>query len=121
MTKEEAKKRILKLRDQIEDLRYRYHVLNDPRVTDEVYESLTRELRKLGEVYPEFIDIVNSIDRVAGKPLDKFSKVKHSMPMLSLNDVFSKDELEAWEKRIKKLLPPSPLQGEGQGGRSQVQ
>jgi len=121
MIKNDIKTRIFKLRDQIEDLRYRYHVLNDPKVTDEVYESLTRELRKLGEAYPEFIDIVNSIDRVAGKPLPKFSKVKHLAPMLSLNDVFSKEELGDWEKRIKKLLPPSPLQGEGQGERSQVQ
>src|SRR3989344_8802146 len=105
MIKNDIKTRIFKLRDQIEDLRYRYHVLNDPKVTDEVYESLTRELRKLGEAYPEFIDIVNSIDRVAGKPLPKFSKVKHLAPMLSLNDAFSLEELGDWEKRIKKLLP----------------
>lgn len=118
MTKVEVKKRILKLRDQIEDLRYRYHVLNDPKVTDEVYESLTRELRKLGEENPEFLDIVNSIDRVAGRPLEKFSKVTHSIPMLSLNDVFSREELEAWEKRIQKLTPTNlPLtKGEAKEG-----
>jgi len=105
MTKEEAKKRIEKLRDQIQDFRYRYHVLNDPKVTDDVYESLTRELRLIGSQHPEFKDIVDSIDRVAGKPLSKFSKVAHKNPMLSLNDIFSLEDLEAWEKRILKLLP----------------
>jgi DNA ligase (NAD+) len=105
MTKDEAKKRIEKLRDQIQDLRYRYHVLNDPKVTDDVYESLTRELRSISGQYPEFSDIADSIDRVAGKPLDKFSKVTHRNPMLSLNDVFSLADLEAWEKRVHKLLP----------------
>src|SRR3972149_733363 len=105
MTKEAAKKRIEKLRDQIQDLRYRYHVLNDPNITDDVYDSLTRELRAIATKYPEFKDIADSIDRVAGKPLDKFSKVHHKIPMLSLNDIFSFEELEAWEKRIHKLLP----------------
>ncbi|KKQ35055.1 MAG: ligase protein [Candidatus Nomurabacteria bacterium GW2011_GWB1_37_5] len=103
--KKQIKERILKLCAQITDLRYRYHVLNDPTVTDEIYDSLTRELRKLGSENPEFLDIVNSIDRVAGKPLDKFIKVAHTVPMLSLNDIFSTDELNDWEKRITKLLP----------------
>jgi len=107
MIKDEAKKRIEKLRAEIEDLRYRYHVLNDPKVTDDVYESLTRELRSIGDKFPEFKDIVDSIDRVAGKPLPKFSKVAHKNPMLSLNDIFSLEDLEDWEKRIKKLMPPS--------------
>ncbi len=104
MNKAEAHKRIIKLRGQIEDLRYRYHVLDDPRVTDEVYDSLTRELRKLEEDYPEFQDPHSPTNRVAGKPLDKFVKVPHAVPMLSLNDAFSKDELAAWGKRMVKLL-----------------
>ena len=107
MTKDEAKKRIKKLRGEIQDLRYRYHVLNDPQVTDDIYESLTRELRLIADKYPEFKDFADSIDRVAGKPLDKFSKVEHKKPMLSLNDIFSFEELGAWEKRILKLLPAS--------------
>ena len=105
--KEEIKNRILKLREQITDLRYRYHVLNDPSVTDEIYDSLTRELKELEEKYPELKDPNSSVNRVAGKPLDKFSKVTHDVPMISLNDVFTKEELLDWEKRIKKLLPPS--------------
>jgi len=104
MHKIEAKKRVEKLREQIEDLRYRYHVLDDPKVTDDIYESLQRELIALEEDYPDLRDEYSPTNRIAGKPLDKFVKVKHDVRMLSLNDVFSKEELEAWEKRIKKLL-----------------
>ncbi|MCL5666471.1 MAG: NAD-dependent DNA ligase LigA [Patescibacteria group bacterium] len=105
MEKFQAKKRIKKLREQVEDLRYRYHVLDDPKVTDDVYESLTRELKALEEGYPEFKDPNSPTNRVAGRPLEKFAKVRHDVRMLSLNDVFSKEELLAWEKRVKKLLP----------------
>ncbi len=107
MTESEAKKRIQKLQEQIEDLRYRYHVLDDPEVTDEVYDSLTRELHHLEEQYPKLKDPNSPTNRVAGKPLDKFVKVPHAVRMLSLNDVFSFEELEDWETRIKKLLPSS--------------
>lgn len=106
MDKPEIKKRLEKLRDQIEDLRYRYHVLDDPKVTDDVYESLTRELKALEQQHPEFADANSPTNRVAGKPLDKFVKVPHQVRMLSLNDAFSTEELAAWDKRIKKLLPP---------------
>src|SRR6185437_4777120 len=105
MDKTEAKKRIEKLREQVEDLRYKYHVLNDPKVTDDVYDSLGKELKKLEDEFPEFADPYSPTNRVAGKPLDKFVKVNHSIRMLSLNDVFSIEELEAWDKRLKKLLP----------------
>lgn len=106
MIKREIKIRAEKLKKQIEDLRYRYHVLDDPKVSDEVYDSLTRELRELEAKYPEFQDLTSPINRIGGKPLEKFIKVKHNVRMLSLNDAFSEEELEAWEKRIKKLLPP---------------
>lgn len=105
MNLEDAKKRAKKLNAEIDDLRYRYHVLDDPRVTDEVYDSLTRELRKLEEGFPQLADENSQINRVGGQPLDKFVKVRHQVRMLSLNDVFSKEELEAWEKRVQKLIP----------------
>jgi DNA ligase (NAD+) len=105
MNKPEAKKRILQLREQISDMRYKYHVLDDPEVSDEVYDSLTRELKALEKQYPEFKDENSVLDRVGGQPLDKFMKVNHETPMLSLNDVFSFEELQAWQERIQKLLP----------------
>ncbi|MEI6281066.1 MAG: NAD-dependent DNA ligase LigA [bacterium] len=108
--------RIDKLRKEIARLRNAYHIENAPGVTDDVYDSLTRELKDLLKKYPEFSDLNSSENRVAGKPLDKFVKVDHKTRMLSLNDVFSEEELIDWEKRIKKLLPLSHLQGERQGG-----
>ncbi len=107
MSKIEDKKRIHALREEISRLRNEYHVENKPDVTDEVYDSLTRELKSLLKKYPEFNDPNSPENRVAGKALDKFVKVKHLSRMLSLNDVFSEEELYEWETRIKKLLPPN--------------
>lgn len=112
MNKIEAEKRIKKLRSEIARLREEYHVKNTPNITDDIYDSLTRELKELLKKYPEFEDLNAPENRVAGKPLDKFEKVKHKIRMLSLNDAFSYEELEDWEKRIKKLLPSL---GEGLG------
>ena len=98
-----AAKRAEKLRATINDLRYRYHVLNDPSVTDEVYDSLTRELRFIEDKYPELITPDSPTQRVGGAPLDKFQKVSHRTPMLSLNDAFSVAELKAWFERLGKL------------------
>ncbi len=104
MTPKTAKARVLKLRAEIERLRTAYHVKNDPTVTDEVYDSLTKELQELLKSYPEFDDPTASMYRVAGKPLPKFEKVRHTTRLLSLDNAFSFDELAAWEKRNKKLL-----------------
>jgi DNA ligase (NAD+) len=109
MTEQEANKRAVALRKEISALRYRYHVENDPSVTDDVYDSLTRELRAIETQYPTVKVDNDPLARVAGAPLDKFSKVTHSVRMLSLSDVFSLEELEAWEKRIQKLVPDETL------------
>jgi len=106
MDKSEAQKRIEKLRSEIARLRDAYHTENAVNVTDDVYDSLTRELKDLLKKFPEFADLNAPENRVAGKPLDKFVKVKHETRMLSLNDAFSYEELYDWEKRINKLLPP---------------
>lgn len=99
-----AQKRIQKLRAEIERLRDAYHNKNTPNITDDVYDSLTRELNTLLKKYPEFQDLNSPEHRVAGRPLDKFVKVKHQNRMLSLNDAFSFSELVEWENRVKKLL-----------------
>jgi len=104
MDKLEAKKRIQKLRSEIARLRDAYHIKDMPEVTDDVYDSLTRELKEILKEYPEFNDMNSPENRVGGKPLDKFVKVKHQTRMLSLNDVFSKEELLEWGERVKRLL-----------------
>ncbi len=103
-TRETEAKRILKLRKEIERLRKEYHEKNNPKVTDDVYEALTRELHELEIRHPDLVITNNSINRVAGKPLPSFKKVKHDIRMLSLNDVFSEEEIVDWENRVSKLL-----------------
>ena len=105
MDKKSIKERIETLRLEITNLRRLYHVENAPNVTDDVYDSLTRELRELEDNNPEFKLADDPLARVAGEPLLKFEKVKHRERMLSLQDVFSIEELYAWEKRIQKILP----------------
>ncbi|NVN97283.1 NAD-dependent DNA ligase LigA [Candidatus Nomurabacteria bacterium] len=99
-----VKNRIIKLREEISRLRTEYHVKNNPKVTDDVYESLTRELHDLENKYPEFTNLNSSVNRVAGKPLPEFKKVKHDIRMLSLNDVFEEKEIIDWENRLKKII-----------------
>lgn len=109
MKESNIKNRIQKLRDEISRLRIDYHVENKPMVTDDVYDSLSRELRQLEKEHPEFKDAYSRLDRVAGKPLDKFKKVKHEVRLLSLGNVFSEAELCAWEKRNLKILEASQI------------
>ena len=97
-------KRIQKLRSEIARLRDAYHTKDEPEVSDAIYDSLTRELKELLKKYPEFEDLNAPENRVGGRPIGKFVKVKHKSRMLSLNDAFSEEELYDWEKRISKLL-----------------
>ena len=102
--KKQAQDRVKKLRDEINELRYRYHVLDDPKITDDVYDSLTSELKEIEKRYPEFKTAESPTGRIGGQPLEKFKKISHPSRMLSLNDVFEQQELLDWYERIKKLL-----------------
>jgi len=104
MNKKYAEKRIIKLRNEIERLRTKYHVENNPETTDEVYDSLNKELKSILDIFPEFQQSNAPENRVGGAPLDKFVKVKHEVRMFSIGNVFNKEELVAWEKRNLKLL-----------------
>ncbi len=107
---QEAKSRIEKLTKQINELRFRYHVLDDPTVTDEIYDSLTQELLALEQKYPQLKMKNSPTDRIGGVALDKFEKIQHSQRMLSLNDAFDKEQMRDWEKRITKILDKKNLE-----------
>jgi len=109
MDKAAAKKRIKKLRDEIEKYRYAYHVLDKSLISDAALDSLKNELQKLENDYPEFITPDSPTQRVAGKPLNQFNKVKHSSPLLSLYDAFSPLDMQDWEKRLNKIIPGQKL------------
>lgn len=104
-----AEERIAKLSELIDELRYQYHVLDEPSVTDEIFDSLTVELRELEAKFPEFALADSPTGRVGGLPLNKFKKVEHIAPMLSLNDVFDVNDILEWEKRVIKLTGKASL------------
>jgi DNA ligase (NAD+) len=105
VTKAEAAERVAKLRDLIDDYRYHYHVLDESIMSEGAADSLKHELSQLETEYPDLITPDSPTQRVAGKPSDKFAKIRHTVPMISLNDVFSREEVEAWADRINKLTP----------------
>lgn len=105
LTQEEAGRRVLDLRHQLEYHNYRYYILDDPQVTDGEYDALYRELRALEEKYPELISPDSPTQRVSvGGAVSEFPKVRHELPMLSLSNVFSPQELADWSERPTKLL-----------------
>jgi len=103
MTKREASERIAKLRELINDYRYHYHVLDESIMSEAAADSLKHELSELEAEFPELITPDSPTQRVAGGVLPGFSKVTHRARMLSLNDVFSSEEFNAWVARIQKL------------------
>ena len=98
-----------KLRSEIDRLRYEYHVLNDLSISEAALDSLKHELFLLEERYPDLVTPDSPTQRVAGAPLPGFVKVTHAVPMRSLEDVFTREEAEAWLTRIKKIQPDSPF------------
>jgi DNA ligase (NAD+) len=100
---QKAKQRIDVLVDQLNKYSYEYHVLDKPTIDDAVYDSLFGELKKLESNHPEFIRPDSPTQRVGGSPIEGFKKIEHTKRMLSINDVFSFQELEDWLKRITKL------------------
>ena len=110
MTKSEAEERILKLRELINDYRYHYHVLDESIMSEAAADSLKHELAQLEAEYPELITPDSPTQRVAGKPLDKFTKVKHEKRMISLADVFSEEEIKDWISRNEKLIPGGKIE-----------
>lgn len=102
MTKHEAASRILKLRKTINHHRYLYHVLDRIEISDAALDSLKHELKKLEDQFPDLITPDSPTQRVGGEALDKFAKVRHDTPMLSLEDVFTEIEFNEWLGRLTK-------------------
>src|SRR5579862_8909704 len=103
MSESSPSERAAKLRELINDYRYNYHVLNKSIMSEAAADSLKHELSQIEAEHPELITPDSPTQRVAGEPLPQFKKIQHSSRMLSLNDVFSEDEFNAWVDRIKKL------------------
>ncbi|HSW79804.1 MAG TPA: NAD-dependent DNA ligase LigA [Candidatus Saccharimonadales bacterium] len=104
-SKTQAEERIEKLRILISDYRYHYHVLDESIMSEAAADSLKHELTELETQFPDLITPDSPSQRVAGEPLKGFKQVRHSTRMLSLNDVFNRDEVVAWIERMQKLAP----------------
>jgi DNA ligase (NAD+) len=100
----EAKPRVDELREQINHHQYRYYVLDDPEVSDAEYDELMRELQALEAEFPELITPDSPTQRVGGRPSDLFAPVTHRTRMLSLDNAFSREELEAWGRRVERIV-----------------
>ena len=103
LDRQAAEQRIVKLRDLINDYRYHYHVLDESIMSEAAADSLKHELSQLEEQFPDLITPDSPTQRVAGKALNKFTKVQHQTRMISLQDVFDRAEVAAWIQRMKKV------------------
>ena len=95
---------ILRLRRDIEKHNYQYHVLDDPLISDAEYDGLFRRLLALEKKHPELVTPDSPTQKVGGPPLERFSTVQHSLPMLSLNNAMDPQELVEFEERIQRFL-----------------
>lgn len=104
MTKDQAEQRIISLRKLIDYHRALYHTFDSPEISDEAFDSLKNELQDLEYRFPDLVTVHSPTHTIGGKPLDAFVKVRHSMPMLSLTDAFSEDEVFQWLDRVENFL-----------------
>ena len=94
--------RVEELRRQLEDANYRYYILDDPTLADVAYDRMLRELAELEEAHPELRDPNSPTVRVGAAPSGKFATVAHEVPMLSLGNAFTDDEVREFVARIEK-------------------
>ena len=99
------RERVEKLRAAIDSYRYAYHVLDKEEIPIEALDALKHELAELESQYPELQDPASPTQRVAGKPLPGFKKVKHQVAQWSFNDIFSEEEARAFDARVRKVAP----------------
>src|SRR6188474_2242160 len=100
----DARKRVEELLELINFHAYRYHVLDDPEISDYDYDRLYRELQDLEGEFPELISPDSPTQRVSGEAAELFRPVRHRAQMLSLDNAFSREELDAWAKRVERVL-----------------
>jgi DNA ligase (NAD+) len=98
-----VEKEIARLREQVRYHEYRYYVLNDPEISDYEFDQLMRRLQGLEREHPELITPDSPTQRVGGQPAEEFPKVRHSAPMLSLDNTYSVDELRDFDRRVREL------------------
>ena len=118
---QEIKEQISSLHKSLHYHNHRYYVLDDPEIPDSEYDKLLRELQSIEEKYPSALTADSPTQRVGAKPLEAFTQVKHLVPMLSLGNAFSEEEVFAFEKRLlDRLKSKSNVSNEDDEERSEV-
>src|SRR5437588_6135053 len=102
-TTKDLEKKIEALREKIRHHEHLYYVLDNPEISDAEFDKLMQQLKDLESEHPTLITPDSPTQRVGGKPREGFVKVRHSSPMLSLDNTYSEDELRAWERRVHEL------------------
>ncbi|SEO04986.1 DNA ligase (NAD+) [Amphibacillus marinus] len=100
----EVEKKLATLRQQINDYNYQYHVLDAPTVPDAEYDHVMQTLRQLEAEHPELVTVDSPTQRVGGEPLAGFTKVEHTVPMLSLANAFNEQDLRNFDRRVREGL-----------------
>jgi len=108
--RDRAREELARLRELINYHNYRYHVLDDPEISDEEFDALFRRLLELEEAYPDLVTPDSPSRRVGGRPLESFGTVVHRVPMLSLANAFSEEDLRAFDRRVRSLLEGEPVE-----------
>jgi DNA ligase (NAD+) len=103
-------RRAEQLRAELRRHEHLYYVLDAPEITDAAYDALMNELKSIEAAHPELLTPDSPTQRVGGKPAEGFQKVAHSRPMLSLDNVYSAEELAAWDARVRDLAGPLPVE-----------
>ena len=96
-------KELEKLRDDIRRHEYLYYVLNQPEISDFEFDQLMHRLAELERQHPELVVPDSPTQRVGGQPAEEFPKVRHSVPMLSLDNTYAVDELRDFDRRVREL------------------
>jgi len=110
-SREETKREVLNLREQLEKHNYHYYVLDNPVISDAEYDRLFRRLLELEKAHPEFASPDSPTQKVGAPPVEKFTTVHHNIPMLSLNNATNQEEMKEFEERIRRFLKSSqPIQ-----------
>lgn len=104
MASPEVVARIEALREAINHHNYQYHALDNPEISDAEFDQLFRELKQLEETHPDLVSEDSPTQRVGAIPLDAFTQVQHELPMLSLDNAFSEDDMHEFEKRVRSRL-----------------
>ena len=101
---QDVRKQIKRLREEIREHDYLYYVLNQPRINDRQYDRLFAELKQLEAANPQFVTVDSPTQRVSEKPSEGFATVRHTVPMLSMDNTYNADELKAFDERVAKQL-----------------